>query len=231
MFSLEIDMPDWMADLDASGFARIPAVFSLAECGVIRAAAEGLNRLSAGRGFEERYGNVRFFSGEGAPGRELRSIIWCGLLDARLEALRRDDRLREIVRPLLGDDVRQVTNQLHYKFPGSRTSFQLHADRASRMRDQGSEIRNLDSCFYQTAIVTEPMDSEQRRHLLPARKPAVVRRKPVRERGGSRPPSGRGLPGDHARQVCPRGGRAGDVIVWHGNAVHGSALRHAGAGA
>ena len=135
-----------------------------------------------------------------------------------------------VLRPLLGDTLRQVTNQLHFKFAGSRTSFQLHADRSSRMRDQGTEIRTLDSCFYQTAIVTEPMNPSNGGIYFVAGSHRWSGASPY---GDAADVSRR--PDEDFEETMPEGcvpivANAGDVIVWHGNTVHGSALRRSGTG-
>ena len=141
-------MSAWLSELMEQGFTRVPALFSPDECERVRRAAERVRTLARHRGYEERFGNVRFFDGhDSAIGTSLRSVIWCGLIDEDLEQVRRDPRLLSLVTPLLGDTLRQVTNQLHYKSPDSRVSFPLHTDRSSRLRDQGGEIRALDSCF------------------------------------------------------------------------------------
>ncbi len=217
--------PGWRSDLEERGYTHIPRVFSAAECASIRAAGARIVAVSAGHSFEERFGNVRFFMGA-APDATLRSAIWCALLDPELERLRRDPRLFAYLRPLLGDSVRQVTNQLHFKLPGSRASFPLHSDRSSRDRAQGGEIRNLDRSFYQTAIVAERMGRHNGGvYFLPGShrwSPGTpyaahvdARRRPEEDFAGAMPEGCEAIEADE-----------GDLLLWHGDAVHGSAVSH-----
>ncbi len=224
-------MESWRKTLDVQGFVRIPAVFDAATCEGVRDAAARILALAPGRRFDQRFGNVRFFMGQEPDGTEsLRSVIWCALLDERLEALRRDARLLDVLRPLLGDTLRQVTNQIHYKLPHSRSSFPLHSDRSSRQRAQGAEIRNLHSSFYQTAIVAEPMGAHNGGvYFLPGShrwSPGTVYAAHVDEAR---------RPEEDFQAEMPAGCVAveadvGDLLVWHGDAVHGSALNHASGG-
>src|SRR3546814_3446853 len=52
--------------------------------------------------------------------------------DPALERVRRDPRLLEILAPLLGGDLKQIINQLHWKPPGARAEFGFHQDSRSR---------------------------------------------------------------------------------------------------
>ena len=222
---------DYQQSLEENGFVHIPAVFTLEECETIRRSAERIRRLSVGRHFGDRYGNIRFFDGkEEADGRSLRSVIWCALLDAELEAIRRDHRLLSLLQPILGDSMRQVTNQLHYKAPGSRVSFPLHTDRSSRLRAQGREIRNLKSCFYQTGIMVDPMSLHNGGvYFLPGShkwsgethygQPAEMGRPPEADFQAAMPDG-----------CVPLEAKAGDVVIWSGDVLHGSALSHPDAG-
>lgn len=224
-------MRAWRDELDEQGFVRIPGVFEAERCAEIRDAAARILALAPGRAFDQRFGNVRFFSGREPDGTEsLRSVIWCALLDERLEALRRDARLLDVLEPLIGDTLRQVTNQIHYKLPHSRTSFPLHSDRSSRQRAQGAEIRNLEASFYQTAIVAEPMgDHNGGLYFLPGShrwSPGTVYAAHVDEAR---------RPEEDFQAEMPEGcvsveANAGDLLIWHGDAVHGSALNHASHG-
>ena len=219
------------AALEQQGFVLVKDVFTAAECAEISTAAEILAALAPGRHFQKRYGNVRFFSGLEDDGTtSLRSVIWCALLDARLEALRRDPRLYALLRPLLGDTIRQVTNQIHVKRSGSRTSFPPHSDRSSRVRAQGEEIRNLDRCFFQTAIVAEAMGPHNGGLFF---MPGSHRWSPQSAYAELVQESRR--PEEDFQATIPEGcvpvhAEAGDLLIWHGDTVHGSAISTAAAG-
>lgn len=217
-------MRDHLDALARDGFTVLPGLFDAADCAVISRAAGLLERLAPGKTVEQRFGNVRFFSGSEGQGESLRSTIWCALLDPELEALRRDPRLLAVLEPLIGDTILQVTNQIHTKIAGSRTSFPPHTDRSSRERAQGTAIRNLERSFFQTAIVAEDTPAERGAlFFLPGShrwSPGSSYAAPVDEYRH---------PGADFQPTVPEGfvvveARAGDLVVWHGDTVHGSAL-------
>lgn len=215
----------WNDQLREDGYAVVRGVFGPDEMKELRRVAERVRQQSIGRSFTERFGNVRFFSdGDGARVDQLRSVIWCGLLSRKLEAVRRDPRLFQILQPLLGDTIRQVTNQLHFKSPGSDASFPLHADRSSRLRDQGDEIRHLESCFFQTGVALDAMSEVNGglyfvpgSHRWSANSsyahPARSGRRPEEDYEDQMPPD-----------CVPIHANAGDVVVWSGDTIHGSSL-------
>ena len=215
-------MSRFLQDMQNDGFSKVSNVFASCECEELLEAAARMQRMATGRHFTERFGNVRFFNN--TTQNELRSVIWCGLLDRRLEAFRRDARIFEVLSPLLGNTIRQVTNQIHFKQPGSLTSFPLHTDRSSRMRDQGPEIQHLENCFYQVGIVAEKMSLLNGgmyflpgSHVWSAESPyakvAEMGRKPEADFADKMPENCVAIEAE-----------AGDVLVWSGDTVHGSAL-------
>src|SRR3546814_3720663 len=87
--------------------------------------------LAGGRGWRDR--NTFFLLGDDeALGRVLRFAQWPAWIDPVLERVRRDPRLLEILAPLIGRDLKQIINQLHWK---DRKSTRLNSSHycASRM--------------------------------------------------------------------------------------------------
>ena len=221
----EVKVADWIEALKRDGYSVVRGLFAPEEVAGLRVVAEAVRHQAVGRHFTERMGNVRFFSdGDSSRPDQLRSVIWCGLLSPQLEAVRRDPRLFELLEPLLGATIRQVTNQLHYKPPGADASFPLHTDRSSRLRDQGDQIRNLDSCFIQTGIAIDAMSGENGGvYYVPGShhwsatsvhaQPASRRRRPEEDYEATMP--------EDCVPVCLE---PGDVVVWTGDTVHGSAV-------
>src|SRR3546814_680194 len=79
-------------------------------------------------------------------------------IDPALERVRRDPRLLEILAPLLGGDLKQIINQLHWKPPGARAEFGFHQDSRSR-RPRGA-YRDLARSYVQTGIAVDPQSAE-----------------------------------------------------------------------
>lgn len=113
--------------------------------------AEGL-RL--GRSF--RHGNLLFRLGEDPNlGRVVRMVQWPSWRDAVLDRYRLDRRLCALLQPLIGTDLKQIINQMHWKPPGAaRVDFAYHQD--SRFRRPASAFRELGHSYIQTGIAIDP---------------------------------------------------------------------------
>jgi hypothetical protein len=71
-----------------------------------------------------------------------------------LDETRTDPRYVEILKPLIGDDLKQIINQLHWKLPHSRGDFAWHQD--SRFRRPAEAYRNLGTSYVQTGLAIDP---------------------------------------------------------------------------
>lgn len=66
---------------------------------------------------------------------------WTAWISPYLERMRRSPKYLEMLGPLLGPDIKQVTHQLHWKPPGAKyTYYRFHQD--ARFRNQ-TAVRNL----------------------------------------------------------------------------------------
>jgi ectoine hydroxylase-related dioxygenase (phytanoyl-CoA dioxygenase family) len=125
-----------------------------------------------------------------------------------------------LVIPLLGPDLRQITNQMHWKNPGDGVSFQMHQDCTFRKPD--AAYRDLYGGFLQTAIAVDsatdqngclqlvPTSHRERKALLEGgyegwdsngANQKVLERFPPAENGLMQP---------------------GDVLFWNPFTIHGS---------
>jgi ectoine hydroxylase-related dioxygenase (phytanoyl-CoA dioxygenase family) len=75
-----------------------------------------------------------------------------------LDRVRRDPRIAAILAPLIGGDVKQIINQLHWKAPGSIGDFAWHQD--SRFRKPDECYRNLGTSYVQTGLAIDPHTPE-----------------------------------------------------------------------
>jgi ectoine hydroxylase-related dioxygenase (phytanoyl-CoA dioxygenase family) len=115
--------------------------------------AEGLTH---GRSF--RHGNLLYRVSEGANGPEVRMVQWPSYHNAVLNAARTDRRFAELLRPMLGGDIKQIINQIHWKTPGGRADFAFHQD--SRFRRPAEAYRNLGATYVQTGLAIDPHGRE-----------------------------------------------------------------------
>ncbi len=148
-------------DLARDGFAVLRGVFSPWEIDILAQAfdrhyAEGL-RL--GRSF--RHGNLHYRVGQDPErGPLVRMVQWPTYGDEDLGRVRIDNRLYELLSPLLGEDIKQIINQLHWKPAGAATAtFGWHQD--IRFRRPRHAYRNPENSYLQTAIAIDPQGAEE----------------------------------------------------------------------
>jgi ectoine hydroxylase-related dioxygenase (phytanoyl-CoA dioxygenase family) len=145
-----------LAQFRAQGYAVLRRVFDADEVADMADAfdrhwAEG---MAHGRSF--RHGNLLYRLGrDAARGKLVRLVQWPSYGDPVLEAVRRDPRYLLILAPLIGRDVKQIINQLHWKPPGAAgAEFAFHQD--ARFRRPRSAYRNLATAYVQTGIAIDP---------------------------------------------------------------------------
>lgn len=155
---------DWSQDDGAAmlvaayrrhGYAVVRGVFSAADVAALadafdRRYAEGLRH---GRSF--RHGNLLYRLGRDANlGTVVRLVQWAAWVDPVLDRYRLDPHIAGILRPLIGGDLKQIINQLHWKPPGAaQVEFGFHQD--SRFRRPASAYRNLGDAYVQTGIAVD----------------------------------------------------------------------------
>jgi ectoine hydroxylase-related dioxygenase (phytanoyl-CoA dioxygenase family) len=63
-------------------------------------------------------------------------------------------RFAELLDPLIGSDLKQIINQVHWKAPGSLGDFAWHQD--SRFRRPATAFRSLATAYVQTGLAIDP---------------------------------------------------------------------------
>ena len=149
---------DHVAQFRAEGYAVLRGVFASGEVAEIAAALDRIQAraLAGGRSWRDR--NVFFcLAEEPGVGNLLRYAQWTAWLDPALERVRRDPRLLAILEPLIGRDLKQIINQLHWKPPGARAEFGFHQD--SRSRRPREAFRDLATSYVQSGIAVDPQSA------------------------------------------------------------------------
>jgi ectoine hydroxylase-related dioxygenase (phytanoyl-CoA dioxygenase family) len=150
---------DYLRQFEAEGYAVVRGVFAADEVAEMAAAFDRIQAraLAGGRSWRDR--NTLFLlDRDAALGPVLRFAQWPAWIDPVLERVRRDLRLLAILEPLIGRDLKQIINQLHWKPPGARAEFGFHQD--SRSRRPAAAYRNLASSYVQTGIAVDPQSAE-----------------------------------------------------------------------
>ena len=117
----EIDRPDHVAHYWEHGYAVVRGLFPKDEMRAIQAEtqriyAEGLKHHATWRHQNLLYELLpESFAGQ----RYVLQAHWVAWISPLFERIRRDPRVLAVMQPLLGADIRQVTQQIHWKPPGA----------------------------------------------------------------------------------------------------------------
>jgi ectoine hydroxylase-related dioxygenase (phytanoyl-CoA dioxygenase family) len=150
------DRDDYLTAYRRDGFAIVRGVFAAAEVAEIAAAFDAVRTagLRLARSFRDR--NLMFRLSEDAKlGKTLRMVQWPAYANDVLDRYRLDPRVLGIVAPLVGRDVKQIINQMHWKPPGAaQNSYGFHQD--IWFRRPRAAYRNPETAYVQTAIAVDP---------------------------------------------------------------------------
>jgi ectoine hydroxylase-related dioxygenase (phytanoyl-CoA dioxygenase family) len=139
---------------DRDGFAVIRGAYAAPEVAELAEAARALWEEGGRHPRTFREGNVVFrIDRDPALGRSLRFVQWAARVNATCARWRIEPRLLEIVRSLLGDDFKQIVNQMSWKPAGVANGHAFHQD--SRFRRPRSAYRDLGTSYVQTMIAID----------------------------------------------------------------------------
>ena len=139
----------------SQGYAVIRQLFSASEIAAIAAAADEVHSEGVAHGRSFRHGNLFYNVATGSDGGPVvRMVQWPSYHQAALNAVRLENRIARLLEPLIGRNLKQIINQLHWKAPGSLGDFAWHQD--SRSRRPASAFRNLASSYVQTGLAIDP---------------------------------------------------------------------------
>jgi hypothetical protein len=146
---------DHLAGYWRDGYAIIRGFFGADEVDEISAALDQLYAEGVAHGRSFRHGNL-FYNvardGEGEP--LVRMVQWPSYHQPVLNRVRLDRRFAELLEPLIGSDLKQIINQVHWKAPGSLGDFAWHQD--SKSRRPAAAFRNLATSYVQTGLALDP---------------------------------------------------------------------------
>jgi ectoine hydroxylase-related dioxygenase (phytanoyl-CoA dioxygenase family) len=207
------------------GYAVVRGMFSSQETAVLAAAARRAKARGMEIGRSYRQGNLGYWiDDDERVGPHVIGMQWPSYQEAALEAHRRDSRVLKLLEPLIGTNIRQIVNQLHWKTPGSSFAVGFHRDRINRK--PASAFRSLATSYVQTATAIDPMTPDNGALLMV---PGSHLRKPCSKHPGrgnfvSGNPSHRYLEdeGFSAADLTPVHAEPGDLVLWHVDTIHGS---------
>ena len=142
------------------GYAVVRSFFSTSEIDRIAEAMDELEAEGIAHGRCFRHGNLFYNVAREREGSEplVRMVQWPSYHQPVLNGVRLDVRFAELLEPLIGANLKQIINQVHWKVPGSLGDFAWHQD--SRFRRPQSAYRNLGTAYIQTGLAIDPHTRE-----------------------------------------------------------------------
>jgi ectoine hydroxylase-related dioxygenase (phytanoyl-CoA dioxygenase family) len=150
---------DHVSDFARYGYAVLRGLFSPEEVAEIAEAADQLHAEALAHGRSFRHGNLFYNVAAGAGEKPVvRMVQWPSYHQPVMDAVRLDLRIARLLEPLIGRNLKQIINQVHWKAPGSLGDFAWHQD--SRSRRPASAYRNLADSYVQTGLAIDPHTPE-----------------------------------------------------------------------
>ncbi|HEY9552814.1 phytanoyl-CoA dioxygenase family protein [Allosphingosinicella sp.] len=148
---------DYVARYWRDGFVVLRGVFSAAEVQAIAEASDQVYEEGLRHGRCFRHGNLFYnVAADGEGDRFTRMVQWPSYHQPLLNSMRLDRRIARLLEPLIGRDLKQIINQVHWKAPGSLGDFAWHQD--SRFRRPAHAFRNLGTAYVQTGLALDRHD-------------------------------------------------------------------------
>jgi len=159
-----------LANYWRDGYAIIRGFVAADEIAEISAALDQLHAEGAAHGRCFRHGNLFYNVADGEDGTPLvRMVQWPSYHQPVLNRVRLDGRFAKLLEPLIGRDLKQIINQVHWKVPGSLGDFCLAS---------GQQVASSRRCLSQPCDVLRPDGARDRSAQPGIRMSEVHSRKP-----------------------------------------------------
>ncbi len=124
-------MSEFVEQFKSQGFAIIRGFLSAAETAEISAETNRLYQEGLKHHATYRHGNLLFeiLEDPKARRRVVLQAHWTAWISPSMERMRRTEKYFKVLQPFLGDDIRQISHQIHWKPPGAKyTFYRFHQD-------------------------------------------------------------------------------------------------------
>jgi len=210
----------WIDDYWENGFAVIRGLFPRAMISELGGYFDEVFASAAGMEQTTKRGLAEFRVVPIAAVPTLKFVKWAASIHAGLDRFRTSPELLSVPFALLGPDLRQITNQMHWKNPGDEVSFQMHQDCTFRKPD--AAYRNLSRSFMQTAIAVDPCTEENGcLKFVPQSHRAATALLGGGYEGWEGNAGNRAVL-EHLPPAVPALLDPGDVVLWNAYTIHGS---------
>jgi ectoine hydroxylase-related dioxygenase (phytanoyl-CoA dioxygenase family) len=142
------------------GYAIVRGFFSTDQIEELSGALDQLYEEGASHGRCFRHANLFYNVARKHEGGEplVRMVQWPSYHQPVLNSVRLHARFARLLEPLIGRDLKQIINQVHWKAPGALGDFAWHQD--SRFRRPATAYRNLATAYVQTGLAIDPHTPE-----------------------------------------------------------------------
>ena len=149
-------MTDHLEQLRDQGFAIVRNFMTADEMAALQRDADAVYAEGLKHHATYRDHNLLFeiLNDPQAKRRVVLQAHWSSWINAGMEAQRRHPRYLELLEPLLGRNIKQITNQLHWKPPGAKyTFYRFHQD--VRFRDDPTKFKNMLTSYVTTGLAID----------------------------------------------------------------------------
>lgn len=146
-----INFENLKKEYDEKGVIVIPNVFSADECDLIK---KNAYLVSDSDIMKSGYPHT---PSEKKNGRRL-LVFFPSLVNDYLNSIRTDERLVHLVRNFIGDNVRQINNQIYFRESGDEDQFAWHQD--IMFREPNNFNNDVESDYFQTIIAVDDITEE-----------------------------------------------------------------------
>lgn len=186
------------------GVVVIPDVFTEEECRLIKEAAYSVK--------DEDIKAAGYKHDPSQTAYNKRSLIFFpALANGYLNKIRTDERMVKLAKEFIGDDIRQINNQIYFRESGDRDQFAWHQD--IMFREQSIFNEDVEDDYFQTIIAVDDITEDngaiefiEGSHRTPIMSPPSNLR--VFERNGL--------------QGVKYTAKKGSVLIWSVMTIHGS---------
>src|SRR5580658_7637279 len=143
-------MQNLVAELETEGYAIVRGFLSPSEIAEVSAEADKMYQEGLKHRATYRDKNLLFevLDDPRANRRVVLQAHWTAWISPFMERMRRSEKYFAVLEPFLGDDIKQITHQVHWKPPGAKyTSYRFHQD--ARFREG-----NIKDFSYRQSTVT-----------------------------------------------------------------------------
>lgn len=201
------------AAYERDGVAIVPSLFSKDEVAKIRAAA-----IMALQESHPKRGALALQVKPSDDGVEFPALLfWPATVSAYLNRIRCDERISQVVRAVLGDDVKQLNNQVYFRLPGDGDEFAWHQDLSFRTPKE--DFNQIETGYLQTLVVVDEITEENGavEYVRGSHKNGDLNLVP---RDGSEAGLRNFVRGGfQGQKICAK---PGDFMIWSVMVVHGS---------